>query len=405
MENFTTTFSSELTTSANATEMMNYQNISTADDAEALLMYRLAKTTEVLAFFVVIIVMFSMGCTMTLWEVWKHLKPPTGVIIGMISQFVLLPAGAFGLAHAMRIESTYALGVLLLGTCPGGSVSNVFTYWMNGDVTLSIVMTTVSTLVALGMMPLNLFIYSRSWTTLKIAVPYKTIILGLFLMLIPISIGMAVRWKWKEKVKIITKVGSAFTIVMIYSIIGMRWRMRPSWIWESPPGLYIAAALQNPVGWFLGYVFAIICRQSSKVSRTIAIETGTQNVAICMTVIIYSFPQETMWTIMAYPMTAGILQMVELTTLTAVWKIYRLIKRKFFSTELGEGENKGVADNENVQELGKSHKAKEKSGQINPALTIESEDEKALDKENPQKMDKKAKKEKLGEFNQAMVND
>lgn len=85
---------------------------------------------------VLILVMLGMGNTVELNILIGHLKRPIGICVGMLSQFVVLPAITFGLAHALQLPPLSALGLLVIGCCPGGTTTNVFSYWSDGDVAL-----------------------------------------------------------------------------------------------------------------------------------------------------------------------------------------------------------------------------------------------------------------------------
>lgn len=83
-----------------------------------------------------VLVMLGMGNTVEIPILVAHLKRPIGIAIGMLSQFVVLPAVTFGLAHALQLPPVPALGMLVIGCCPGGSTTNIFSYWTDGDVAL-----------------------------------------------------------------------------------------------------------------------------------------------------------------------------------------------------------------------------------------------------------------------------
>ena len=85
---------------------------------------------------VLVIIMLGMGATIEIKPLLQHLKRPYGIAIGMLSQFIVLPAATFGLAHALQLSTFAALGMLVMGCCPGGSTSNMFSYWSGGDVAL-----------------------------------------------------------------------------------------------------------------------------------------------------------------------------------------------------------------------------------------------------------------------------
>uniref|UniRef100_A0A3B4GJX5 Ileal sodium/bile acid cotransporter n=1 Tax=Pundamilia nyererei TaxID=303518 RepID=A0A3B4GJX5_9CICH len=121
-------------------------------------------------------VMFSMGCTLESAKLWGHIKKPWGIIIGFLCQFGIMPFTAFALSLAFGVQAVQAVVIIIMGCCPGGSNSNIICYWLEGDMDLSISMTTCSSLLALGMMPLCLLIYTSVWTSSDtIKIPYDSI--------------------------------------------------------------------------------------------------------------------------------------------------------------------------------------------------------------------------------------
>lgn len=94
------------------------------------------KTLDILLVVIMAMVMLSLGCTVELAHLKSEIKKPIGICIGMFCQFIMFPPIAFGLAHALKLQQYDALGMVMLGTCPGGHISNIATYWSDGDVAL-----------------------------------------------------------------------------------------------------------------------------------------------------------------------------------------------------------------------------------------------------------------------------
>ncbi|KAJ8301534.1 hypothetical protein KUTeg_020521 [Tegillarca granosa] len=163
------------------------------------------KTLDILLVVIMAIVMLSLGCTVELAHLKSELKRPIGMCIGMFCQFIIFPPIAFGLAHALQLKQYDALGMVMLATCPGGHISNIATYWSNGDVALSVSMTAASTAIGTGIMPLNLWIYSRNWTSKTASIPYLNIVIALVLILVPASIGVLILMKLPKAAKWIAK--------------------------------------------------------------------------------------------------------------------------------------------------------------------------------------------------------
>ena len=125
----------------NATvEVMNLSDKNYTNDTDSNPMPRwranLLVSYKILLTALLVFIMVAMGCTLSLATVWKHMKRPVGVVIGLCGQFFVLPLCAFGFAHALSLEPEAAIGTIVLSTCPGGTVSNIVTYWNDGDVSL-----------------------------------------------------------------------------------------------------------------------------------------------------------------------------------------------------------------------------------------------------------------------------
>ncbi|XP_022082397.1 ileal sodium/bile acid cotransporter-like [Acanthaster planci] len=233
-------------------------------------------------------IMVAMGCIVTLDDFKRVLRRPVGVIIGFLSQFVVLPLTAFGLAHALQLKAGYALGLLVTATCPGGVTSNLYTYWSDGDVCLSITMTTLSTTVAMGMMPLNLFIYSRSWTSESAVIPYGNIAIALALILVPVAMGMFIKYKKPSWCKLITRLGSIFGLLAIFINIILNGIINPS-MFTSPWQVWFATFILPFLGYVFGYLFALALRRPHAECRTISFETGAQNIGLALALLLVTF--------------------------------------------------------------------------------------------------------------------
>lgn len=122
------------------------QNLSNGTDLNSTIRHNQNTSTEcsstllnILDYVLVIslpIFMVGMGCTVEIKKLTAHLKRPFGPAIGMLSQFVVLPLSMFGLAHALQLDNFSAISLIILGATPGGTLSNLFTYWVDGDVSL-----------------------------------------------------------------------------------------------------------------------------------------------------------------------------------------------------------------------------------------------------------------------------
>ncbi|XP_070542092.1 ileal sodium/bile acid cotransporter-like isoform X2 [Ptychodera flava] len=252
---------------------------------------KLAKANEWTMTITLVIVMLGMGATMTLKELWSNIRRPYGIIIGAVSQFLVMPLCGFAMAHATNMSPTYAIGTLIICCCPGGTLSNIFCYWSDGDVVLSICMTSISTLLAVGMMPLCLFIYSRSWTDPGGAViPYANIMLSLVAVVVPAAVGCFCKYKFPKAAKYITQVASVFGVIGIVAALVFVILLNPN-MFNSGWQAWVAAATLPVWGFCFGYILSSIFRLKHAKRRTVAFETGCQNVALALTIIGLSYPR------------------------------------------------------------------------------------------------------------------
>ncbi|XP_070541981.1 ileal sodium/bile acid cotransporter-like [Ptychodera flava] len=269
--------------------MTNGTNSTTSPEEE--LTGVLGTVDLVLTTVTLVVIMIGMGCTQTLNDLGKVLKRPFGIIIGFVVQFFLMPLVGFGLAHAFNLPDALAISVVIVTCCPGGSMSNIFAYWARGDISLSICMTTCSTILAIGMMPLCIFMYSSGWTDedSKIEIPYVSVATSLATILAPTAVGMLIKWKFSKISEPLTKVCSIFGLIGIFTGIGLRAYANPE-VYISTWETWVVAAILPPIGFTLAFLIATSIHFNYSKRRTAGIECGCQNVSLALTIINLSFP-------------------------------------------------------------------------------------------------------------------
>ncbi|XP_061890334.1 hepatic sodium/bile acid cotransporter [Entelurus aequoreus] len=296
---------------------------------ESFLSPALDKTINVLMVMVLFITMVSLGCTMEVSKIKGHIVKPKGVVIAVVSQYCIMPLTAFCLAKAFQLADMTAVVVLICGCCPGGSLSNILALALQGDMNLSIVMTSCSTLLALGMMPLLLFLYCQSFDNLQSAVPYVDIAVSLVMILVPCAVGVVVNYYRPRYAKIITKVGliimsitaTGVTVAATIAIGGAIMAVM------SPP-LLATGALMPLVGFTFGYVISAVFKLSQPERRTVAMETGCQNIQLCSTILKLAFPPEVIGPLFLFPMVYISFQLFEAMVLIVVFRCHRRLTRK-----------------------------------------------------------------------------
>lgn len=142
------------------------------------------------------LIMMGMGLTLVTNDFKRVLKYPKAVGIGLTNQLLLLPAIGFVLANILPLEPEYAVGVMLLAVCPGGTTSNLFTFLAKGDVALSVTMTAIASVITVFSIPVvlsfSLIHFMGAGSEFQLPV-LKTMITLIVLTIVPISIGMLIK--------------------------------------------------------------------------------------------------------------------------------------------------------------------------------------------------------------------
>lgn len=221
--------------------------------------------------------MFGMGATLTLDDFARILKMPWGILIGFVSQFLIMPFLGWGISKLLGLPTDLALGLILLGASPGGISSNVVTYLAKGNVALSVTMTACSTLAAPIMTPLMVYLYAREAVSLDYLAMFWNI---LFTVVAPVVIGIisnAALSRLKVDPKRSEKVLAAISMIAICGICGMIAAKSQQQILQVGWILVVAVTLHNLLGYFLGYWGSKFAGLNQADCRTIAIEVGLQN--------------------------------------------------------------------------------------------------------------------------------
>ncbi|XP_057584775.1 sodium-dependent organic anion transporter [Hippopotamus amphibius kiboko] len=276
------------------------------------------------------LVMFSLGCSVEIRKLWSHIRRPWGIAVGLLCQFGLMPLTAYLLVISFSLKPVQAVAVLIMGCCPGGTISNIFTFWADGDMDLSISMTTCSTVAALGMMPLCLYLYTLSWDLEQnLTVPYKNIGITLVCLTIPVAFGVYVNSRWPKQSKIILKVGAIVggVLLLVVTVAGV---VLAKGSWNSDVILLTISFIFPLIGHVTGFLLALLSQQSWQRCRTISLETGAQNIQMCVTMLQLSFTAKQLGQMLSFPLAFGLFQLLDGFLIVAAYKIYkRRLKNKY----------------------------------------------------------------------------
>jgi len=248
----------------------------------------LSETETRLLGVMMMVIMLGMGASLTFKDFAIALRKPVGVAIGLVCQYGLMPLLAFLLAKALALPPAYAVGLILMGCMPGGTTSNIFAYFSKGTLSLSILMTVCSTLVAIVMVPLTLAFYSQGiegqWQ-----VPRENVIQVLFVLLVPTVIGMGLR-RWNANVgAVVEMLGGLLGVFVIVFLVGSWVPRNYQLLLDTGFPVYAASIGLGLAGFVLGYALSRTLRQDPRRSRTIALETGIQNGPLAVLIVLLSF--------------------------------------------------------------------------------------------------------------------
>lgn len=226
------------------------------------------------------IVMFGMGLTLKASDFKLVFTSPIPVLIGIIAQFSIMPTAAFVIAYLLQLPAEIAAGLVLLGSVPGGTASNVMVFLAKGNLPLSITMTSVSTLVAPIMTPLLLLIFAGQWLPIDPMAMFMSIVQ---VIVIPIILGLLVN-KYFPKV---TEKGSSLlpliSIIAITIIVASIVANNKENIASAGVLVFVSVLLHNGFGLLLGFFAAKLFKLSMQDQRAISIEVGMQNSGLGVT--------------------------------------------------------------------------------------------------------------------------
>jgi len=220
------------------------------------------------------IVMFGMGITLTFNDFSEVVKHPKSVIVGVVGQFVIMPAIAFALAKLFVLPTDLAIGVILVGACPGGTSSNVMTYLAKGNTALSVACTTISTLLAPLLTPIIFYVLASQWIDIDASAMFASV---LKMVLFPIFLGLVIRALFKKQMAQISQTMPLVSVIAIVLILAAVVAGSKDKIIDSGLLIFGVVVLHNCLGYLVGFIAAKALRLNNYDSKAIAIEVGMQN--------------------------------------------------------------------------------------------------------------------------------
>jgi bile acid transporter len=311
------------------------------------------------AILLIVIIGLGLGATTTYDDFRMALSKPKAIGIGFTSQYCFMPLLAFALSQIFTLKESFAIGVILVGASPGGTTSNIFTYWGKGDLALSITMSFFSNCAAFFMLPLLILLLIKTALGASIQIPWANIFISLLLIVVPCLLGLSVRhyntetkmfgkliWEWMELLT--TVVGFIFFLAALVSVLYIYHEDLRNAPWE----MWLIASIMEPAGALFGYFFAKWVKLSRKDARTIGIETGVQSFTLTIAIITLSFDGDERDDALLFPILYGVMYIVN-----SVWIILFL---RYYLAPLDEadespdqnwGDGKTEEEQENVYNI------------------------------------------------------
>jgi len=219
-------------------------------------------------------VMFLMGLTLTKADVERIVKDPKPILVGVVLQFLLMPVLALTFSKMLQLSNQLTIGMVLVGSCAGGTASNVVCYLAKGDVALSISLTMVSTLVGVIATPLLCAFYLSETVSVDTLALLFSIVQIVF---IPVVLGFSCKFYLNDFANRAEPFIPTLSVLIILLIIAIVVALNADRLLDVGLITLIAVILHNLSGLAGGYYISRLIGLDIKQSQTVAIEVGMQN--------------------------------------------------------------------------------------------------------------------------------
>jgi len=244
--------------------------------------------------YLLMLVMFGMGLTLKLEDFKIVFTRPKDIIIGCLAQFTIMPLLAFAIGKLFGLEAGLLAGVILVGTCPGGTSSNVITYLSKGDVALSVGMTSVNTLLAPLLTPAITYLLLKTTVTVDVKSMFLSIV---NIVIVPILLGFIINRfleKYTQKVVSLLPMISVIAITLIVAAVVSH---NSEKILSTGIIVFAVVILHNICGYICGYLLGVFLKLPVSKKKALSIEIGMQNSGLATSLAGTAFPNLAMATV------------------------------------------------------------------------------------------------------------
>lgn len=276
------------------------------------------------------LVMLGMGFTLKVDDFKQLLKMPGSVLLGFLVMYSIMPFSAWTIAKILNLDPNLAVGLILVGCCPGGTASNVIAFIARANVALSVILTSVSTLGGIIVKPVVFQLLAGEYIPID---PWGIFMTMVKVILIPVAIGVFCNYKFPSSVKKVSYMGPYVSVIAIIFIAGGIVAQSAHAILEYAGKLLIAAFLLHILGFLLGYFVTRLFRYDERTARTISIETGMQNGGLAAVIAKTNFPMQPLVAVPA--IFTSVIQTLAGGIVAAYWRAKKIE---------GEEENKNLKE-------------------------------------------------------------
>lgn len=244
--------------------------------------------------YLLMVVMFGMGLTMKLDDFKVVFTQPKDVLIGCLAQFTVMPLLAFSLGKIFGLEAGLLAGVILVGTCPGGTSSNVITYMSKGNVALSVGMTSVNTLLSPIVTPAITYLLLR--TSVKVDMLAMCLSI-LQVVILPIALGFVVNKFAKKFVAKVIDILPVVSVIAICLIVSTVVSHNAEKILTTGAIVFVVVILHNLLGYACGFGLGKVLKMDMPKTKALTVEIGMQNSGLATSLANSAFPSLAMATV------------------------------------------------------------------------------------------------------------
>lgn len=244
--------------------------------------------------YLLMVVMFGMGLTLKPVDFAVVFKHPKDILIGCLAQFTIMPLLAFGLGKLFGLDAGLLAGVILVGTCPGGTASNVITYLSKGDVALSVGMTAVNTLLAPVFTPAITYVFLRTTVQVDVLSMFLNIVK---VVIVPIVLGFVINrflGKYTARTADVLPVISVAAIALIVASVVSH---NSEKIMQTGAVVFAVVVLHNALGYAAGFLLGLVLKLPLAKKKALSVEIGMQNSGLATSLAGTAFPDLTLATV------------------------------------------------------------------------------------------------------------